>query len=37
MIEINYYETYWEMKNCYDTRFKIVRYAQNNNVSMAAV
>jgi len=36
MIEINYYEAYREMKNCYDTRFKIVRYAQNNNVSKAA-
>ena len=36
MIEINYYEAYRKMKNCYNTRLKIVHYALDNGVSKAA-
>ena len=36
MIEINYYEAYRKMKNCYDIRFKLVHYALDSSVSKAA-
>jgi transposase len=36
MIEIKYYEAYREMKNSYDTRFQLVRFVLENNVSRAA-
>ncbi len=36
MIKITYYSAYSNMKNIYNIRYKIVRYALEYNVSAAA-